>query len=102
MPRIYNYIRGEGTVKNQRWGLGDVSTVQIGTDTLTQNDWQAVLNSLNGPQSGGPNMSTNYSDYSIYNTIPQNVLTPSIGQWIQSNAVLLLLGGVAGLMFFKR
>jgi hypothetical protein len=78
MPRPFNWIRGEGTVKNQRWGLGD--------DTTTLD-----LTSLY------PVPSSSYSP----TLAPSTSYTPSVGITGSSNtSTLLLVGSAIGLIFF--
>ena len=145
MPRPYGWIRGEGTAKNQRWGLGGVDgypdadtiarsgltnsdyagrmdwngvpsvwqglrgmgviTAQDMADAgLSNSDFAASMNLLNAP-SYGPNMSTNFGSYSIYDNslpMPGQLGVQNLMQWIQANAGLLLVGGVVGLYMFKR
>lgn len=42
MPRILNWIRGEGTVKNQRWGLGEM-TPHVGFGCVCNDGMGSVL-----------------------------------------------------------
>lgn len=132
MSRLLGWVKGEGTVKNQRWGLGAYPNDMIpygtggmgftnsmlpfsvgglgagGSPTadelaaagLTNTTFASAMTELNGP-GYGPSMSTSYGDYGIYsNVLPTGGQT--LGQWMQANSMLLLIGGVVGLLMFRR
>ena len=97
MPRLYNWIRGEGTTKAQRWGLnglGDYTAPPLPSGDL-----------FNVPYgSSGPG-DLNYVDplaASSYASFNQLVGTSTVGSWIQTNGMMLLVGGVALLFLMKR
>src|ERR1700693_1003968 len=107
MPRPYNWIKGEGTTKLQRWGLGSIMDTPFlpGLGEITQAELDAggitpaAVAELN--QASGPDMNNSFSSYGIYQNPPQ-VLSRSIGQWVTANAGLLLAGGIVGLLLFRR
>ena len=76
-------------------GLGEITQAELDAGGVTS----AAVAALN--QASGPDMSTSFSSYGIYQNPPQ-VLSPSIGQWVTANAGLLLAGGIVGLLLFRR
>ena len=116
MPRPYNWIRGEGTVKNQRWGLGDLTVANDATKGPVfigdGSNWSGGDNPthllLTYPISAdvGP-YPVDYSNplsSSIYNATGNNVIANAAGGSVSSSPSLLLIGGIglALLLLLKR
>ena len=95
MPRPYGLILGEGMVKNQRWpgGLGDVSQAELDAAGVTSGDL-SLLNNVYGPSASAVSGSGSVLFTSLTGT--------TLGNWISNNGVILLIGGIVGLLLFKR
>src|ERR1035437_625037 len=127
MPRLYNWIRGEGTTKAQRWGL---SAINVNDPNFGQFNSSAPLSPTNRSNSlsyvapglpadagsyfqvpagvtiAGPG-DPNYIDPLLANStfdqlVPFLSGTNTLGSWIQANGTMLLIGGVALLFLVKR
>lgn len=128
MPRLYNWIRGEGMTKAQRWGL---SAINVNSPNFGQFNGYAPLSPTN-PSNASP-LSTNYvasplsagdlfqapygssgpgdpnyidplaaSSYATFDQLVPFLSGNTLGSWIQANGTMLLVGGVALLFLMKR
>jgi hypothetical protein len=95
MPRSYNWIRGEGTTKNQR-GLGFMSVSDIGNNVNYDPDWWEP--DVSKPAWGveGPIGTTTPINSTITDNLVALGLKSSSGiSWLP----ILLIGGIAILAF---
>ena len=124
MPRLYNWIRGEGMTKAQRWGL---SAINVNDSSFGQFSSSAPLSPTNPsnsvsyiapplpsgdlfniPYGSSAPGDPNYIDplaASSYATFDQLIAASggsTLGAWIQANGTMLLIGGVALLFLMKR
>src|ERR1035437_6814805 len=100
MPRLYNWIRGEGTTKAQRWGLSGYVAPGLPADA------GSYFQVLAGVTIAGPG-DPNYIDPLLANSTFDQLVpflngTNTLGSWIQANGTMLLIGGVALLFLMKR
>lgn len=131
MPRPYGWIRGEGTVKNQRWGLGSLMDTPVipklgfsGLGDITIGDGTFRVSGGTCPADPGctgyvaPNspeyiaslqdeLTRLYDESLTYyqhtgSGNEESVAPVTAGQWIKENSTLLIVGGIVGLMLFKR
>lgn len=109
MPRPLNWIRGEGTVKNQRWGLGDINAYAADFGQMNYDSATHTNIPMYDPSGGG------MAEYAAWAN-PTGVTWPdwaspstsytasggnTIGSWIQNN--LLLIGvGLGAVMLLRR
>jgi hypothetical protein len=103
MPRLYNWIRGEGTTKAQRWGLNGVTDAapcpgSIGCPGTTPDMFNQPIDVQ---QQLADIWSSITNPPPVYST-GGNVGGTTLGGWIQNNSMLLLIGGVALLMLKRR
>jgi hypothetical protein len=115
MPRPYGWTSGEGRYK----GLGQVPGFDdyMGTANYFQqnptNSWTATGVNVVGYNNlpAAPMNQTGLADY--WNAVnyfvnnptgnPANMgAPPTIGQWLQKNMGLVLVGGIVGLLLFRR
>ena len=121
MPRPYNWIRGEGTYRNQRWGLGSIF------DTTYNPSPMGHMIGISGGDSavlGYPVDPVSYdasaggSDTVWQSTYPYGLIPPvaggtlpfgppggstqSLTNTIGSNLPIILVGLVIGIMLFRR
>src|ERR1035437_1626900 len=124
MPRLYNWIRGEGMTKAQRWGL---SAINVNSPNFGQFNSSAPLSPTNpsnsvgyvaNPLSAGDLFQAPYgssgpgdpnyidplaaSSYATFDQLVPFLSGNTLGSWIQSNSTMLLVGVVALLFLMKR
>jgi hypothetical protein len=108
MPRPLNWIRGEGTVKNQRWGLAGLG--DLITDVSYQTDVTHSTIPMYDPSGGGM---ADYASWANPTGVtwpdwasPSTSYTPSggstLGSWLQNNILLVGAGLAAFLLLRKR
>ncbi len=114
MPRPLNWIRGEGTVKNQRWGLGSL----MDTPFIPKLGFSGLGNCPGDPGCPGyvvPNspeyiaslqneLGVMYNDSvgAVDTYFNQQVDANNSAVWLQKNTPLLIIGGIIGLMLIRR
>lgn len=104
MPRPLNWIKGEGTVKNQRWGLGDL-TITDGSGWNPSNinnfQWYQPTDLQTNADTLTPeSIAWGEGFWSGANT--GNNVSPSIGSWLQQNALIVGLGVIVTVLILKR
>ena len=92
MPRPYGWIRGEGTIKAQRWGLEGLGAEAMGPPVPPE---------LVGQQ---PDVQQQIAD--LWSMLPgatsTNTSTNTIGSWLQNNMLLVAVGLGAVLLLKRR
>ena len=108
MPRPYNWIKGEGTVKAQRWGLGEININDPSFGTM---DYGATHSTIPMYSASGGGMSE-YASWANPNDVTWSDWgSPStsysgggstVGSWIQNNILLIGVGLGAVLLLRRR
>ncbi len=117
MPRPYNWIRGEGTVKNQRWGLGSVMDTPFipgmsGTGDIVLGNGQ--INNPSGTYQADidwqklAQIGAGWDDWfathtGVVDAYGNAVVSQStVPDWLKQNAVMLALGGFGLILLMRR
>jgi hypothetical protein len=112
MPRPLNWIRGEGTVKNQRWGLGDLNIYDPNFGTMEYDSATHSSIPMYNPAGGGmaeyaawanPTGVT-WPDWASPSTYygANTVGSTTVGDWIKNNMLLIGVGLGAVLLLRRR
>ena len=93
MPRPLNMTGEVGTYK----GVGTVSQEDLDATGISSGEWSQAIEQLN-MSTWGPNMAGELTLPFVKAGLKSN----TVGQWLQDNATWLLIGGVVGLLLFRR
>lgn len=103
MPRPLNWVSGEGTYKNQRWGmegLGDLTQIDInaaGGSDLLSSMYGDLLQSSGASYVPNPLGLTNNSPYLPVSSLPLNMQLSSV-----SPIIWFALAGTALLLVMRK